>query len=514
MNSNRGSVQCEFDFVREADQTLPEELLRPELTDSAAVDQPALDVLSSEALMEQVVDSANLDRAWRQVKRNRGAPGPDGMTIKQFEPWAREYWPTVRQQLLDGTYRPGPVRRRPTLRVGARISKEGGGERDLGIPNVIDRLIQQAICQVLTPIFDPDFSESSFGFRPNRSAHGAIKQAQRIIRQGYDHVVNVDLSKFFDRVQHDVLMSRVGRKVRDRLLLRLIGRYLRAGVMVEGVLQSTLEGSPQGGPLSPLLSNILLDDLDKELERRGLRFVRYADDFVIFVRSVRSAERVFTSVQCYLTQHLKLVINQQKSSVRPARGCEYLGFAFFGSRVTIKVAPKKLKAFKHRIKQLTGRSRGISMKRRLTDLNRYLRGWIGYFGLARQFDDFVDLDGWIRRRVRMCYWKQWRYPRTKVRKLVKLGVSLDMAIKHAISRKKYWRMSRTPAMRGCDAEQVAGATRTSFVKARLGSTCSSSWNRRMRTRLYGGVGAGVGNGPGYLITPGMAHNLWGVSPLY
>jgi RNA-directed DNA polymerase len=440
MISNRGAVQREFDFAREEESALPEELLRPESTDSAPVDQPALDAFSTDALMEQVVDPANLDRAWRQVKGNRGAPGPDGMTIRQFEPWARENWPTVRQQLLDGTYRPDPVRRKT-------ISKEGGGERLLGIPNVIDRLIQQAICQVLTPIFDPDFSESSFGFRPGRSAHGATKQVQRIIRQGYAHVVDVDLSKFFDRVQHDVLMHRVSRKVRDRVLLGLIGRYLRAGVMVEGVLQSTPEGSPQGGPLSPLLSNILLDDLDQELERRGLRFVRYADDFLVFVKSVRSAERVFSSIERYLTRHLKLVVNQQKSSVRPAQGCEYLGFTFIGKRVTIKVAPKKLKAFKRRVKQLTGRSRGISMKRRLTDLSRYLRGWIGYFGLARQFDEFVELDGWIRRRVRMCYWKQWRYPRTKVRRLVQLGVSLDMAIKHAISRKKYWRMSRTPAMR-------------------------------------------------------------------
>jgi len=256
------------------------------------------------------------------------------MTIKQFEPWARENWPTVRQQLLDGTYRPGPVRRKT-------IPKDGGGERLLGIPNVIDRLVQQAICQVLTPIFDPDFSESSFGFRAGRSAHGATKQVQRIMRQGYAHVVDVDLSKFFDRVQHDVLMGRVSRKVRDRRLLRLIGRYLRAGVMVEGVLQSTPEGSPQGGPLSPLLSNILLDDLDQELERRGLRFVRYADDFVIFVKSVRSGQRVFLSIQRYLTQHLKLVVNQQKSRVRAARGCEYLGFTFTGQRVTIKVAPKK-----------------------------------------------------------------------------------------------------------------------------------------------------------------------------
>jgi len=417
-----------------------ETLLRPESTDPARSDQPALSASPVDALMEQVVELDNLERAWRQVKRNRGAPGPDGMTIKQFETWARENWSTIRQQLLDGTYRPAPVRRKA-------IPKDGGGERLLGIPNVLDRLIQQAICQVLTPIFDPEFSESSFGFRPGRSAHGATKQVQKIIRQGYTHAVDVDLSKFFDRVQHDILMSCVSRKVHDRRLLRLIGRYLRAGVLVEGVLQPTPEGSPQGGPLSPLLSNVLLDDLDKELERRGLRFVRYADDFMIFVRSERSAQRVFASVQRFLTQRLKLVVNEQKSSVRPAQGCEYLGFTFIGKRVTIKVSPKKLKSFKRRIKELTGRSRGISMTRRLTDLNRYVRGWIGYFGLARQFDEFVNLDGWIRRRVRMCYWKQWRYARTKVRNLVQLGVNLDWAIKHATSRKKYWRMSRTPALR-------------------------------------------------------------------
>ena len=239
----------------------------------------------------------------------------------------------------------------------------------------------------------------------------------------------------------------MSRKVHDRRLLRLIGCYLRAGVMVEGVLQPTPEGAPQGGPLSPLLSNILLDELDKELERRNLQFVRYADDFMIFVRSQRSAQRVFASVQRFLTQRLQLVVNELKSSVRAASGCEYLGFTFVGKRATIKVSPKKLNAFKRRIKQLTGRSRGISMKRRLTDLNRYVRGWVGYFGLARQYDTFVALDGWIRRRIRMCYWKQWRYPRTKVRKLRKLGVNLNWAIKHAISRKGYWRMARSPAMR-------------------------------------------------------------------
>jgi RNA-directed DNA polymerase len=440
MNSDRGALQGQSDSARGAEAFLLAELLRPESTDPALNDQPALSASPTDALMEQVVDVDNLERAWRQIKRNRGAPGPDGMTIKQFEPWVRENWPRVRQQLLDGTYRPGPVRRKT-------ISKEGGGTRLLGIPNVLDRVIQQAICQVLTPIFDPEFSESSFGFRLNRSAHGAAKQVQRIIRQGYAQCVNVDLSKFFDRVQHDVLMCCVSRQVHDRCLLRLIGRYLRAGVMVEGMLQPTPEGAPQGGPLSPLLSNVLLDNLDKELERRGLRFVRYADDFVIFAKSERSAERVFVSVQRFLTQRLKLVVNEQKSSVRRSLGCEYLGFTFVGKRVTIKVAPKKLKAFKRRVKELTGRSRGISMKRRLTDLNRYVRGWIGYFGLARQFDTFVELDGWIRRRIRMCYWKQWRYARTKVKHLRALGVNLDWAIKHAISRKGYWRMSRTPAIR-------------------------------------------------------------------
>ncbi len=440
MASDRGATQQTFDFGHEEEPMPPANLLRQESTDPASLDTPSLNVSPGANLMEQVVDPRNLERAWRQVKRNRGAPGPDGMTIKQFEVWARENWRGVRQQLLDGTYRPAPVRRKT-------IPKDGGGERLLGIPNVLDRLIQQAICQVLTPIFDPEFSESSFGFRPGRSAHGAAKRVQQIIRQGHEYCIDVDLSKFFDRIQHDVLMNRVSRKVRDVCLLRLIGCFLRAGVLAEGVLQPTDEGSPQGGPLSPLLSNILLDDLDKELEHRGLKFVRYADDFVIFVRSERSAVRVFASVQRYLSQRLKLVVNEQKSCVRPARGCEYLGFTFVGNRVTIKVSPKKLKTFKRRIKELTGRSRGISMPRRLTDLNRYLRGWIGYFGLARQFDEFVNLDGWIRRRMRMCYWKQWRRPRTKVRNLVRLGVNLDMAIKHAVSRKSYWRLSRTPATR-------------------------------------------------------------------
>lgn len=441
MNLDQETWQLPLPFACEEDWAVKAKLFRTERTNPASTDKPALEVSPEDALMELIVSPTNLRRAWHQVSRNRGAPGPDGMTIEQFEAWASGNWPRVRQQLLDGTYRPQPVRRKT-------IPKPGGkGERLLGIPNVVERLIQQAIVQVLTPIFDPSFSESSFGFRPNRSAHGATKQVQKIIQDGHSFCVDVDLSKFFDRVQHDVLMNRVSRKVHDRRLLRLIGRYLRAGVMVEGVLQSTSEGAPQGGPLSPLLSNILLDDLDKELERRGLRFVRYADDFQIFVRSERSAHRVFASIKRFLTDRLKLVVNEEKSSVIPALDCEFLGFSFIGINASIRVSPKKLKAFKERIREITGRSRGISMGRRLTDLNQYIRGWIGYFGLARSERVFTDLDSWIRRRIRQCYWKQWRSPRTKLKKLMSLGVRYADALPIALCRCKYWRMSNSKVVR-------------------------------------------------------------------
>ena len=388
-------------------------LSRPGLTGSASVEQPALS-LFPESLMEAVVDSKNMERAWKQVRANRGAPGPDGITLAEFPDWLQPQWPTIRQQLLDGTYRPAPVRRKT-------IDKPDGGQRQLGIPNVLDRVIQQAILQVLTPVFDPGFSESSHGFRPRRSAHGAAKQVQRTIRRGYRHAVDMDLSKFFDKVQHDVLVSRIARKVSDPSLLKLIGRYLRAGVMVEGVLQASDEGTPQGGPLSPLLANILLDDLDKELERRGLPFVRYADDFVIFTRSERSATPVFASVGRYLTEELRLVVNQEKSRIVAADGVEFLGFVFRGRRGTINVTEKNIQKFKRRIRQLTGRSRGISMERRMGELRPYIRGWMGYFGLAAQLKLFDKLDQWIRRRIRMCYWKRWRHVRTRRRELIRLG---------------------------------------------------------------------------------------------
>ena len=412
-------------------------LSRPGRTATAQIEQPALS-LFPESLMEAVIDSTNMERAWKSVKANRGAPGPDGITIAKFPDWLKPRWSEIRQQLLDGTYRPGPVRRKT-------IDKPDGGQRLLGIPNVIERLIQQAIVQVLTPIFDPTFSESSFGFRPKRSAHGAAKQVQRTIRRGYRFTVDMDLSKFFDRVGHDVLMACVARRINDKQLLRLIGRYLRAGVMVEGVLQPTDVGTPQGGPASPLLANILLDDLDKELERRGLHFVRYADDFAIFAKSKRSAERIMASVTRYLTGTLRLVVNQEKSCVVASEEFEFLGFAFRKSRATINVAPKSIQRFKHRIREITGRSRGISMERRLSELRSYLRGWMGYFGLASQLKMFDRLDQWLRRRIRMCYWKQWRRPRKRRRELIRLGVPIRQAIRHARSRKGYWHMSKTIA---------------------------------------------------------------------
>lgn len=412
-------------------------LSRPGRTAAASAEPQTLSVLP-ETLMAAVVQRDNMQRAWNQVRANRGAPGPDGITLAEFPDWLRPRWPAIQQQLLDGTYRPQPVRRKT-------IAKPDGGERQLGIPNVLDRLIQQAILQVLTPLFDPGFSESSYGFRPKRSAHGAAKQVQRTIRQGYRFVVDMDLSKFFDRVQHDVLMSRVARKVSDKTLLRLIGRYLRAGIMVDGVLQASEEGTPQGGPLSPLLANILLDDLDKMLERRGLPFVRYADDFVIFTRSRRAAERVFGSVNRYLTHHLRLVVNQSKSQIVTADGAEYLGFVFRGQRATINVSEKNVQKFKRRIRKLTGRSWGVSMQRRMSELRSYLRGWMGYFGLAAQLKLFDRLDQWIRRRLRMCFWKRWRHPRTRRRELIQLGVPRRQAIRHARSRKGPWHMAKTIA---------------------------------------------------------------------
>jgi RNA-directed DNA polymerase len=394
--------------------------------------KPALD-----NLMQRILERDNMQRAWNRVKSNQGAPGSDGMTLDDFPTYAREHWSQIRQSLMDGSYQPRPVRR-------VVIPKpHGKGERKLGVPCVVDRVIQQAILQVLTPIFDPEFSESSFGSRPKRSAHGAIRQVKTIIKAGYRYAVDLDLEKFFDTVNHDVLMSRIARKVTDQVLLALIGRYLRAGVLVGGTVEPTDWGTPQGSPLSPLLSNILLDDLDKELEARGHRFARYMDDLVILVRSRRAGRRVMAKISRYLSQKLKLKVNREKSRVVKIEELNYLGFTFRGIRIFVS-APA-MKDFKHRLRGLTSRSWGVSMAERFERLNRYLRGWMNYFGISQHYTPIEELDKWLRRRIRMCYWKQWRRPRTRIANLLKLGTSKRHAILTGISRKGYWRLSKTLA---------------------------------------------------------------------
>ena len=395
--------------------------------------KPALDT----ELLERVVERKNMQRAWRRVRANGGAAGVDGMTLREAETWLRMHWPATRESLLAGTYQPQPLRRKA-------IPKAGGGERLLGIPSVVDRLIQQAIAQVLGPRFDPEFSESSFGYRPGRSAHGAIRQVQALGKAGHRVAVELDLEKFFDRVQHDVLMVRIARKVSDRRLLALIGRYLRAGVLVDGLVQPTTEGTPQGGPLSPLLSNILLDDLDKELERRGLRFARYADDIIVLVQTRRAGERVMESIKRYLTGVLRLSVNETKSRVADLTQCKFLGFTFLRG-MRLRWSEEAYAELRYRLKRLTSRSWGVAMATRLGALARYLRGWMGYFGISDYYRPVPELDRWLRRRVRMCYWKQWRRPRTRIRQLLALGTDGRHAILTGLSRKGYWHLAKTLA---------------------------------------------------------------------
>ena len=387
-------------------------------------------------LLERILSQENMRRAWKRVKANKGAPGIDNMSTKEFPAFVQANWDSIRESLLAGTYQPLPVKR-------VEIPKPTGGTRPLGIPTVLDRLIQQVIYQVLMPIFDPDFSDHSYGFRPGRSAHDAVYQLREYIPEGYRVAVDMDLSKFFDTVNHDVLMHRVARKVRDKRVLRLIGQYLRAGVMVNGRLQATRKGVPQGGPLSPLLANILLDDLDKELEHRAHRFVRYADDFIILVKSQRAGERVMRSVQRFLERKLKLKVNQDKSQVAPTDRINFLGFTFKGTK--IRWSEKAFREFKRRVKKLTGRSWFVSMQYRLGKLAQYLRGWMNYFGISEYYRPIPEIDRWLRRRVRMCYWKQWRYVRTKVRNLLKLGTHPGVAIPMCLSRKGPWKCARTLA---------------------------------------------------------------------
>ena len=392
----------------------------------------------SNDLFERVLQRGNLSAAWKRVRANKGAAGVDGMTIDEFPEWAKSgHWVRVCSELETGQYKPSPVRR-------VEIDKPDGGTRQLGIPTVCDRVIQQAIAQVLTPIFDPDFSSNSFGFRPHRNGQQAVKQVRDIIKEGRRIAVDVDLSKFFDRVNHDLLMTRLGDKVKDKRLLRLIKQYLRAGFIDNQLYGESREGVPQGGPLSPLLANITLDPLDKELERRGHKFARYADDFTILVKSQRAGERVLRSISQYLENRLKLIVNATKSRVVKTSESQFLGFTFKNGR--IQWHAKTLQKFKQRIRQLTNRNWGVSMKYQLFKTSQFIRGWINYFGIANCYQLCVDLDNWIRRRVRMAYWRQWRKPRTKVRNLMSRGVHIQTAVACGTTSKGPWRSSKTPGI--------------------------------------------------------------------
>ena len=411
--------------------------IRPQQMEMFIASQFSERLGGSDRLMERILERNNIIRAWERVRANKGAPGIDGMTTRQLGRYLKKHWPKIERSLLNGTHKPMPVRRK-------EIPKPDGGVRLLGIPTVLDRFIQQAISQIVQQIWEPLFSESSYGFRSGKSAHEAVLQGKRYMLEGYTHIVDMDLSKFFDRVNHDRLMSCLAARVKDKRVLKLIRSYLRSGVMAEGMAIITEEGTPQGGPLSPLLSNIVLDELDKELERRGHKFVRYADDFVIYCKSRKAAERVRTSITRFLTVKLKLKVNEEKSAVSRPWLRKYLGFTYFQmcGQSKIRIHAKSIKRFKDKVREFTSRKRGRSLRQVIGDLNQYFRGWWNYFRLTEAKSFLKGLKIWILRRLRSLIWKHWKNPQTRARNLEKLGIAHEDAMLCGNARKKYWRMSK------------------------------------------------------------------------
>jgi RNA-directed DNA polymerase len=391
-------------------------------------------------LMEEVCKADNLKRALRRVKSNKGSAGVDGMTVEELPDYLRKHWSGIRQQLMEGTYKPQPVRR-------VEIPKRDGGVRKLGIPTVLDRFIQQAVMQVLQDIFEPRFSEHSYGFRPGRSAQQALAKAQGYINEGNQWVVDIDLEKFFDRVNHDMLMGRVAKQVADKRVLKLIRAYLNAGVLEDGLVSPVSEGTPQGGPLSPLLSNIVLDDLDRELERRGHRFVRYADDCNIYVRSERAGQRVMEGIRGFITKKLKLKVNEKKSAVARPRERRFLGFSFQGNYASkIIIAPSSLRSFKNRVRACTRPMSGTSLEQCVEQLAPYIRGWGEYFGHCQTPTVLERLNSWVRRRLRARCWRQWKTGHRRWQQLVRLGTPSSRAAVAAGCPRGPWKTSHHPSV--------------------------------------------------------------------
>jgi RNA-directed DNA polymerase len=433
----------------------------------------------TDRLMEEVCERENLKEALRQVKANKGSPGVDGMTVDGITDYLKQHWPAIREELLNGTYEPKPVRR-------VEIPKpDGGGVRKLGIPSVLDRFIQQAVLQVLQKQWDRTFSDRSYGFRPGRSAHQAVAQAQQYIAEGHGWCVDLDLEKFFDRVNHDKLMGQIAKRVQDKRLLKLIRAFLNAGVMENGLVSPSVEGTPQGGPLSPLLSNLVLDELDRELERRGHRFVRYADDCNIYVRSERAGQRVMESITQFITQKLKLKVNEAKSAVAQPQQRKFLGFSFSaGPEVKRIIAPKALDRFKRRVREITRRAKGVSIETTIEELAPYMRGWRSYFGFCETPEVLVGLTRWVRLRLRAALWRQWKTPGPcwnwgcfRGWPAIRLAADLALGISRRPKPSPWGFLTRT-------------SNRSDFHHCSRRASVTDS-NRRVRTRTHGGV-AGVG----------------------